>query len=79
MTKRGNPVPCGAKTRGERGGRPCLAWPVRGSSRCRMHGGKAGRKPLHGRYTKQALEERKAVSALIRAARETVMQARERV
>jgi hypothetical protein len=44
-----------------------------------MHGGKAGRKPLHGRYTKQALEERKAVSALIRAARETVMQARERV
>jgi hypothetical protein len=24
------------------------------NGRCRMHGGKAGRKPTHGRYTKAA-------------------------
>ena len=28
------------------------------NGRCRMHGGKAGRKPTHGRYTKAAIEER---------------------
>jgi hypothetical protein len=29
------------------------------NGRCRMHGGKAGRKPTHGRYTKAALAARK--------------------
>lgn len=79
MTKKGNPVPCGAKTRGERAGRTCLAWPVKGSARCRMHGGKAGRKPTHGRYTREAEAERKALGALLRAAKTTVRKARERV
>ncbi len=31
---------CGAKTRGERGGRPCQNWGLP-NGRCRMHGGKA--------------------------------------
>ena len=40
------------------------------NGRCRMHGGKAGRKPTHGRYTKIAIEERRKVRALLRALRE---------
>ena len=31
-----------------------------------MHGGKAGRKPTHGRYTKAAIEQRREVRQLIR-------------
>lgn len=31
---------CGAKTRGPRAGRTCQNFPVDGSARCRMHGGK---------------------------------------
>jgi hypothetical protein len=29
------------------------------NGRCRMHGGKAGRKPTHGMYTKEAIAARK--------------------
>jgi hypothetical protein len=37
-----------------------------------MHGGKAGRKPTHGRYTKLAIQERKEVRELIKAVRELI-------
>ena len=39
---------CGAKTRS---GAPCKGKPMR-NGRCRMHGGKAGRPPKHGLYSK---------------------------
>jgi hypothetical protein len=38
------------------------------NGRCRMHGGKStGRPPIHGRYTKAAIDERRHYRALIRA------------
>jgi hypothetical protein len=37
------------------------------NGRCRMHGGKAGRKPTHGRYTKAAIAARRDVRAILRA------------
>ena len=45
---------CGAKTRD---GDPCRAWPLKGHTRCRMHGGRSLRGPAHpafrsGRYSK---------------------------
>jgi hypothetical protein len=50
---------CGAKTRGERGGRPCRGLAM-GNGRCRMHGGKSGGPTgsrngayRHGRYTQK--------------------------
>jgi hypothetical protein len=39
---------CGARTRA---GTPCPMPPVAGATRCRMHGAKAGRPPVHGRYS----------------------------
>jgi hypothetical protein len=36
------------------------------NGRCRMHGGRAGRKPVHGRYTKEAIQERREVRGLLR-------------
>jgi hypothetical protein len=39
------------------------------NGRCRMHGGKGGRKPTHGRYTKAATENRRAVTAILRSMR----------
>jgi hypothetical protein len=58
---------CGAyaRTTGEK----CKGWAM-SNGRCRMHGGKAGRPPTHGRYTKQALQERKEVRDMIKALRE---------
>ena len=64
---------CGAKTRS---GKPCRSPAARGKKRCRMHGGakgsgapKGNKNALkHGRYTKQAIEERKRLRALIRDA-----------
>jgi hypothetical protein len=35
-----------------------------------MHGGKAGRKPTHGRYTKAAIADRREVRAILRALRD---------
>jgi hypothetical protein len=34
-----------------------------------MHGGKAGRTPTHGRYTKAAIAEKRKWRALLRAMR----------
>jgi hypothetical protein len=57
---------CGAHARTT--GEPCKA-PAMKNGRCRMHGGKAGRKPTHGRYTKAAIEQRREVRELLRALR----------
>jgi hypothetical protein len=40
------------------------------NGRCRMHGGKAGRKASHGRYTKAAIADRQEVRAILRALRD---------
>jgi hypothetical protein len=42
------------------------------NGRCRMHGGKAGRKPTHGRYTRAAKAERRDVRVLLQAIRELI-------
>lgn len=49
---------CGAFARTT--GEPCKS-PAMQNGRCRMHGGKAGRKPIHGHYSKQTLEQRREV------------------
>lgn len=66
---------CGAKTRN---GSPCRAPAVTGKQRCRMHGGAAGTGApqgnqnalKHGLSTRQMIELRKAVNALLRRSRE---------
>ncbi|MBM3273101.1 hypothetical protein FJY94_07665 [Candidatus Kaiserbacteria bacterium] len=59
----GNPMRrCGAHCRTT--GQPCKSWGME-NGRCRMHGGKAGRKPTHGRYTKAAVQERKEVREML--------------
>lgn len=58
---------CGAKARTT--GHPCKAWSMK-NGRCRMHGGKAGRKPAHGRYTQAAIEQRRDIRELLRALRD---------
>lgn len=68
---------CGAKTRS---GNPCMAPAVRGKNRCRMHGGAAGSGApkgnqnalKHGLYTRDAIEDRKAIQNLLREAREFI-------
>ena len=55
---------CGAKARTT--GALCRGWAMP-NGRCRMHGGKAGRKPTHGRYTKEAKAQRRETRELIRA------------
>jgi len=62
---------CGARTRS---GTPCRAPAVSGKARCRMHGGARGTgAPVgntnalkHGMYTKEALEERRALRQFMR-------------
>jgi uncharacterized protein YjcR len=62
---------CGAKTRS---GRSCMSPAVSGKKRCRMHGGAPGsgaprgnKNALkHGRYTREAIEERRQLRALLR-------------
>ncbi|WP_374213391.1 HGGxSTG domain-containing protein [Psychromarinibacter sediminicola] len=56
--------------------------PATMNGRCRMHGGKSTGAPTgnssalkHGRYTTQAIDERKEVADLIRAMRDLVDQA----
>lgn len=64
---------CGAKTRS---GKLCRSPAVKGKKRCRMHGGaegsgapKGNQNALkHGRYTKQAIADRREVRRLIREA-----------
>jgi len=57
---------CGAYARTT--GKPCKS-PAMKNGRCRMHGGKAGRKPTHGRYTKESIKQRQEVSKLLKAMR----------
>ena len=64
---------CGAKTRR---GTPCKAPAMRGRTRCRMHGGPSPGAPLgnrhawkHGRYSREAIERRREVAALVREMR----------
>jgi uncharacterized protein YjcR len=65
---------CGAKTR--KGG-SCKSPAVHGKKRCRMHGGASGsgapkenKNALkHGFFTKDAIEERKHLRALVRGSR----------
>ena len=65
---------CGAKTRS---GGACRAPAVRGKRRCRMHGGapgsgapKANRNARkHGRFTRDAIAERRQIQALLGDAR----------
>ena len=75
MTKTGNPMPrelhehprCRAHCRVSK--KPCGQPAMRERQVCRMHGGRAGRKPTHGRYTKAAIAERREVRAILRALR----------
>src|ERR1700676_3200215 len=61
---------CGAKTRS---GKACMSPAVSGKKRCRMHGGAPGsgaprgnKNALkHGRYTREAIEERRQMRALV--------------
>lgn len=68
---------CGAKTRS---GGPCRSPAVSRKKRCRMHGGAPGSgAPLgnnnalkHGLYTKEAIEDRKALRKFIRESEQTL-------
>ena len=65
---------CGAKTRS---GGACRAPAVHGKKRCRMHGGAAGsgapkanrNARKHGRFTADAIAERRRIQALLGEAR----------
>ncbi|MDJ0640671.1 MAG: HGGxSTG domain-containing protein [Paracoccaceae bacterium] len=66
---------CGAKTRV---GTPCQS-PAMSNGRCRMHGGKSPGAPKgnanalkHGRYTAEAIAERRELAAHIRSLNELV-------
>lgn len=57
---------CGAHCRTT--GQPCKNAPVTGSHRCRMHGGrKSGRPVIHGRYTQEAIDQRREARQLLEA------------
>ena len=68
---------CRARTRS---GRPCMAPAVAGKKRCRMHGGAAGSGApkgdqnalKSGLFTREAIEERKQLRALIRKSRKFI-------
>jgi hypothetical protein len=69
---------CGARTRS---GKPCQSPVVKGKTRCRMHGGANGSGApsgerngnyRHGRFTAEAIRERRMVRQWIKAARRTV-------
>ena len=68
---------CGAKTRS---GKPCMSPAVSGKRRCRMHGGAPGsgaprgnKNALkHGRFTREAIEQRRQVSTLLRQSRKLI-------
>lgn len=66
---------CGARTRS---GAPCKAPKVTGKTRCRMHGGAAGSGAprgkrngswRHGRFTCEAIAERKKARDVLQSAR----------
>ena len=65
----------GKLTEATRNGTPCRS-PAMANGRCRMHGGSSPGAPIgnanarkHGRYSAQAIAERRQVAALIRAIR----------
>ena len=60
---------CGAHARTT--GLPCRS-PAMKNGRCRMHGGKAGRKPTHGRYTYAAIASRRETRELLRVIRKLI-------
>ena len=62
-------VRCGAHARTT--GNPCRS-PAMRNGRCRMHGGKAGRKSKNGRHTKAAIERRREVRLILRVVREMI-------
>jgi len=66
---------CGARTRS---GNPCLSPVVKGKRRCRMHGGAKGSGApcgerngnyRHGRFTAEAIRERRMLRGWIKTAR----------
>jgi len=69
---------CGAKTRS---GKPCMSPAVSGKKRCRMHGGAPGSGAPPGNknalksglFTREAIEERRALQDLIRSARQLAL------
>ena len=69
---------CGAKTRS---GKPCMSPAVSGKKRCRMHGCAPGSGApqgnqnalKHGRYTRQAIEERRLLRDLLRQSRKLAL------
>ncbi len=77
MEKFNYPMPrkfCGAKTRhGTRCRQPAMR-----NGKCRLHGGKSLSGKAHGRYrhglfTKEAIEQKKTVSALLKAVKELIL------
>jgi uncharacterized protein YjcR len=66
---------CGARTRS---GKPCRSPAVSGKRRCRMHGGAPGsgaprgnkNAMKHGRYTREAIEERRKMRDFLRQVRQ---------
>jgi len=72
---------CGAKTRS---GKPCRSPAVAGKKRCRMHGGAPGSGApkgntnalKHGMYTRDAIEERRALRRLMRDAKKLLEEVR---
>jgi hypothetical protein len=69
---------CGARTRSVR---PCRS-PAMPNGRCRMHGGPSPGAPRenknalkHGRYTTEAVSQRRALLGLLRTARRLVEEA----
>lgn len=77
----GNPMPrelhehprCRAHCRISK--KPCGQPAMRGRPVCRLHGGAGGRPPIHGRYTKAAIESRREVRAILRAVRDLLAMA----
>jgi len=75
---------CGAKTRL---GKLCMSPAVSGKRRCRMHGGALGsgaprgnKNALkHGRYTREAIEGRRQLQALLRQSRMLLQQIGDRL
>jgi hypothetical protein len=62
---------CGAKTRA---GTPCKSAPVRGRTRCRMHGGTSPGAPKgnryawkHGWYSAESIAERRRFQSLLKS------------
>ena len=64
--------------RSKRSGKRCRAPAVRGYNVCRMHGARGGAPKgnrnarKHGRYSAEAIQERKLVSELIKRSREVI-------